>query len=177
MLFSFSVEAKLFSKGKSDFEKAGDLLQFIPVISSYVITFYQGDTQGAKQLTYATFTTAVTTQIIKKTFNYTSWGERPNGGENSFVSGHTSFACSGAAFLTRRYGFGYGINAFVVAATVGASRVSSKKHHIRDVVSGCALSYFVNSFFVDEFKSESEKQAFYPVIGADFIGFQMNQQF
>lgn len=71
-------------------------------------------------------------------------------------------------FLASRYGWEYGLPALAVATTVAVSRVDSKKHHVRDVVAGCALSFIVNEFFV----TKPEDDNVVPVIGPAFIGFR-----
>ena len=51
--------------------------------------------------------------------------ERPNGGDYSFPSGHTSAAFTGAGFIEKRYGLKVGIPAYILASYVGWSRVYS----------------------------------------------------
>lgn len=154
---------------KKSFEEAGDILQYVPTAAGYSLSAFKKDAEGVKQLTRSTLATAVLTAGIKEAVNTTSWGERPNGGQRSFPSGHTSLACSGAAFLNERYGWEYGLPALAIAGTVAASRVESDRHHVRDVVAGCALSFIVNEFFV--IRPEYEKLV--PVIGPKFIGFRL----
>lgn len=152
-----------------DFEGLGDTLQYIPTIAGYTISLFKRDLEGAKQLTRSTIVTGGLTYGLKEATNSTSWGERPNGDSNSFPSGHTSLACSGAAFLNERYGWEYGWPALAIAATVGVSRVESDKHHVRDVLAGCALAFIVNEFFV----IRPEYENIIPVIGPKFIGFRL----
>lgn len=158
------------SSNKSEkFANVGDVLQFVPVAAGYTISLFKQDLEGAKQLTRSTLISAGLTAGIKESTKNTSWGERPNGGDRSFPSGHTSFACSGAAFLHERYGWEYGMPALTVAGLVAASRVSSDKHHVRDVLAGCALSFIVNEFFV----IRPELEHIIPVVGPNFLGFRM----
>lgn len=163
VLLSVNINAK------KSFEEVGDILQYMPTAAGYTASLFKKDPEGARQLTRSTLVTAGLTAGIKEATNNTSWGERPNGGQRSFPSGHTSLACSGAAFLNERYGWEYGLPALAVAGTVAASRVESDKHHVRDVLAGCALSFIVNEFFV----IRPEYERFVPVIGPKFIGFRM----
>lgn len=152
-----------------DFEGLGDALQYVPTIAGYTVSLFKKDLEGAKQLTRSTLVTAGFTEGIKEATKNTAWGERPNGGTKSFPSGHTSLACSGAAFLNERYGWQYGVPALAVAGVVAASRVESDKHHVRDVLAGCALAFIVNEFFV----IRPEYEDLIPVIGPEFIGFRL----
>ena len=58
---------------------------------------------------------------------------------HSFPSGHTSFTFAAATFLQRRYGWKFGVPAYVVSTYVGWGRVYAKKHHWWDVLAGAAI--------------------------------------
>lgn len=132
----------------NDPDKAlGDVFQMLPAVAALGMTLYKHDTEGRGQLLPSLVITATLTEAIKRGFNHTSWGERPNGGPYSFPSGHVSWACAGAAFLQTRYGSEYGVPAYAMAAYAAWSRVEHDKHHWRDVIAGCALGYGVNSVF------------------------------
>jgi membrane-associated phospholipid phosphatase len=64
---------------------------------------------------------------------------RPDGGNKSFPSKHTSDSFAAAATLENRYGWKVGVPAFVVATLVGVSRVEARRHHWYDVVAGAAI--------------------------------------
>ncbi len=57
-------------------------------------------------------------------------------------SRHTSAAFSGAAFYQVRYGWKWGVPAYVLAAYTGASRVYGQKHFVDDVLSGATVGIF-----------------------------------
>ena len=73
--------------------------------------------------------------------------QRPDGGSQSFPSGHSASAFAGAAFLERRYGWSYGAPAYAVATFVAYSRVESKRHWTSDVVAGGAIGIASNLVF------------------------------
>ncbi len=145
--------AQSLPSGDAD-RSAGDLIQLALPAAGLAAAWWQGDSTGAKQWAYTMAATGLSTQVLKQAFNNTALGERPNGGNQSFPSGHTSSACAGAAFIGRRYGWQYGIPAFVPAAFVAYSRVDEGLHHWRDVVAGCALGATL-SYYLTESKQQS----------------------
>ena len=67
---------------------------------------------------------------------------RPNGGEHSFPSGHTSKAFVFAHFMHKEYGeksIWYSVGAYSCATTVGILRVVHNAHWISDVVTGAGI--------------------------------------
>lgn len=119
---------------------AGDVIQLALPLTGAAVALAQNDTEGLKQLAYTVGSTALITEGVKKGFSHTPLGLRPDSSDRySFVSGHTSNACAGAAFIGQRYGWQYGTAAMVPAGYVAWSRVNAKKHHLRDVIAGCAV--------------------------------------
>ena len=59
-----------------------------------------------------------------------------SGRRNSFPSGHTTTAFAGAELVRTEYGWGVGMGAYAVAATVGVMRMYNGKHWLNDVVAG-----------------------------------------
>ena len=110
---------------KSNFEKAGDIIQI---------------TLPA---------TAFTSQLFLDN------KERPNGGDFSFPSGHTSAAFTGAAFIDYKYGLKYGLPAYIFAAFVGWSRVYAKKHDYIDVLGGIIVGVGCVELFTSKTKNYS----------------------
>ena len=76
---------------------------------------------------------------------------RPDGGSQSFPSGHSASAFAGAAFLQRRYGWSYGVPAYAIATFVAYSRVESKRHYTSDVIAGGAIGIASNLVFTHRF--------------------------
>ncbi|MBI5886370.1 MAG: phosphatase PAP2 family protein [Deltaproteobacteria bacterium] len=130
-------------------EKSGDaLVVLIPAIA-YGTTFYLDDDEGRTQFYKSFFTNLAVTQGLKSTIKK----ERPDGSDkSSFPSGHTSIAFQGATFLYKRYGFKYGIPAYIGAAFVGYSRVQADKHYIEDVLAGAAIGTISSLYFTEPYK-------------------------
>ena len=94
----------------------------------------------------------VTTMALK----YTVREKRPDSpARDSFPSGHTSSAFSGAAFIHRRYGFKYALLPYLGALFTGYSRVHAHRHYTRDVVAGALIGMAAGWFLVDPRRSLS----------------------
>ena len=132
------IEKIITGEGRSDTERAGDLLQIM--LPSYGIykTYKIDDKDGRNQLWKSLLSTFTVTYALKYGIDKT----RPNGDCcESFPSGHTSIAFSGATFLDKRYGHKIGIPAYIMASFVGYSRVYAEKHYWEDVFAGAAIGY------------------------------------
>ncbi len=143
------------AQAQSAMEQAGDILQVLIPSAAYTTTFIKKDPEGRKQFYYSFFCTFTITQSLKYSIN----SQRPEGnGGHSFPSGHTSAAFQGATFLQRRYGWGYGLPAYIGAAFVGYSRVEGEldKHYPGDVLAGAALGIISGYYFTESPKSYSK---------------------
>ncbi|MGB5371323.1 MAG: phosphatase PAP2 family protein, partial [Flavobacteriaceae bacterium] len=118
---------------------SGDILQFALPVSAGVISLIKKDYDGTKKLALSYGTTLAFTYTLK----YTVHKQRPEGRYrfDSFPSGHTASAFSGASFIQRRYGWKYGWPAYFLACIVGVSRMEGPDgyHDIIDVVAGAAI--------------------------------------
>ena len=140
LIFCWPIQAK--SDGLETF---GDIAQIaIPAIA-LVASVAKGDYLGAAQLGVTTGVTLGITHGLKIAIDR----KRPNGGGQSFPSGHTAAAFSGAAYLHFRYGWEYGLPAYAVASVVAISRVKADKHHVTDVVGGAAIAIITAYVFTD----------------------------
>jgi len=112
------------------------------------MTFVFDDQKGREYFYKSFFTTVGITYGLKKTVDK----QRPNGDPESFPSGHTSLAFSGASFIQRRYGWKYGTPAYIVASFVGFSSVKSDNHYPEDVLAGAALGVACTYLFTKPYK-------------------------
>lgn len=124
-------------------EEAGDILQYAIPATAYGLTFHFHDRKGRHQLYKSLLTNLAITGVIKTSMHKL----RPNGGDHSFPSGHTSAAFSGASFIQHRYGWKYGIPAYIGASFVGFSRVESFNHFPSDVMAGAAIGIISSCLF------------------------------
>ncbi len=154
-------------------QTAGDILQFVPALTGLGLTYFypadadrsarieagttsdpsdrnlayraifDRDATGRLQLLESGALTGATTLILKAAVDK----KRPNGHAHSFPSGHTSDAAFGAAFLQRRYGWWYGVPAFMLTGFVGWSRVESGEHFAEDVIAGAGIGIVSSLIF------------------------------
>lgn len=147
---------------KSTTETLGDVGQMAIPAAGLVAAGLHRDKKGVVQLAEALGTTMAVVYILKPAIDRT----RPNGGSQSFPSGHAASAFAGAAFLQLRYGWAYGIPATAAAVFVGYSRVESKEHWTSDVIAGGAIGVAANLVFTRRYR----KLAVAPVAGPQTLG-------
>jgi membrane-associated phospholipid phosphatase len=101
------------------------------------------DGEGALQLAESGVLTLGVTFGLK----YAVHAQRPGGGSHSFPSGHTAASFFPAEFLRKRYGWKFGLPAYILASSVAYSRVESREHYLRDVAAGAAIG-MVSSYML-----------------------------
>lgn len=117
-------------------ETSGDVLVFVTPVAGLATTLIMKDYQGLKQAAFSGATALAATYALK----YIVRKERPDKSDKlSFPSSHTMVAFTGAAFIQRRYGWKYGIPAYLVSTYVAWSRVYADKHDWWDVAAGAAI--------------------------------------
>ena len=113
-----------------------DVLCFLPDATALGLAIAKHDTEGMKQLGLSTATCLAVNYglelCIKK--------ERPDGtGSHAFPSTHTAVAFNGSTFLMKRYGWKWGVPAYVVSTFVAWGRVKTDRHDWWDVLGGAAI--------------------------------------
>lgn len=129
---------------------AGDILLFtMPAMALGSTFIWQDGQKGTYQFSKALAGTLAVTYGLKLAINK----ERPNGeNNNSFPSGHTSVAFTSAAFVQKRYGWEYGIPAYLLAGYVGYTRIEANKHDAVDVVAGAAIGIGMGYLFTKRYE-------------------------
>jgi membrane-associated phospholipid phosphatase len=123
--------------------RAGDVGAILLPVGSAAGALVAKDHKGLAQLAESYASAMAVVYVLKPLVDRT----RPDGGHQSFPSGHTASAFAGAAFLQMRYGWAFGLPAYAVASYVGYSRVEAKRHYTSDVVAGAAIGIGTNFLF------------------------------
>src|SRR5436190_23845504 len=89
-------------------ETAGDVLQYVLPAAAAGMTLAYRDGEGALQFGESAATTLAATYGLKYAINE----KRPNGGHQSFPSGHSSISFTSAEFIRKRYGWEYGLPSY-----------------------------------------------------------------
>ncbi len=159
--------------GSDAVETAGDVGRVLIPAAAAGVTLVKKDWEGGKQLFFSLLAAAAATEGLKAVVHE----RRPNGGDQSFPSGHASISFAGATFLQKRYGWRYGIPAFLAAAFVGYSRVESDEHWTKDVLGGAAIGIASGWIFTSRFQAEPGKAFLLPAVGKKYAGIILGMSF
>ncbi len=145
--FAYLFDA-CFAEASDAIQSAGDVLQFVLPATAAGLTLGYKDGKGALQFGES----AALTLGVTYTLKYTVDEKRPNGGSQSFPSGHSSISFCSAEFMRKRYGWEYGIPAYAVASFVAYSRVESREHYPHDVIAGASIGIVSSYIFTRPYK-------------------------
>lgn len=117
-------------------ERSTDVLSVLPSATGLVKAFVEHDRRGMVQFALSTGTTLAVNYGLELAVRK----DRPDGsGHHAMPSTHTAVAFDGASFLMRRYGWKWGVPAYVVSSYVAWGRVYSQRHDWWDVLGGAAI--------------------------------------
>jgi len=172
--FLFSNAQKLeVSSSRKAVRKSGDIMAAVTPLACMTSVLVLQDWQGLKQGAFA----AATTLGISYGLKYLVDKERPDkSDDHSFPSLHTSISFTGAAFIQKRYGWKWGVPAYLVSTYVGWSRVYGKKHDWWDVAAGAALGVGSAYLFTRPFAKKTNL-SLSPVAGDGHYGFHASLTF
>lgn len=152
---------------------SGDVGAVLLPVAGLTAILINKDWQGLKQGALAGVTTLGVTYALK----YIVKKDRPDHSDNhSFPSMHTSVSFAAASFIQRRYGWKWGIPAYVVSIYVGWSRVYGKKHDWWDVAAGAAIGVGSSYIFTRPFARQHDL-TIAPVAGDGHCGVYASLKF
>ena len=166
MIPALLLPGRVFAKSKV--EATGDILQYAIPAAALTSTYLVHDEDARPQFYKAFAANLALTYALKGVTGKT----RPNGGDYSFPSGHTSAAFQGASFIHKRYGFLKSLPAYLGATFVGYSRVNSDNHFTEDVFAGGALGIACSFFFTDR----RPELSITPILERGVYGFQIEKR-
>ncbi len=154
-IFLLSQAAMANKKTLEHMGDAGLILMPIAVLGS---TVWHRDETGFFQYA-ASFGLGTATTLALK---YTVRRERPNEHDKeSFPSAHAEISFVSATFMQRRYGWNYGIPAYLAASFVGYTRIATKWHWTTDVLAGAAIGIGSGLLFTRPYKNKVTVSPFF----------------
>lgn len=153
-------------------ESAGHIIHLaLPVVTG-LTTVFLGDEEGSWQFVKSFGANLAATYTLKYAFDK----RRPEGAIDgmAFPSGHTSVAFQSASFIQRRYGWEYGIPAYVLAGFVGYSRIEglNDRHDGWDVLGGIVIGIGSTYLFTTPYQKRHMDLTFHRQDGYYAIGFR-----
>lgn len=152
---NLSPEAFHRTKAQKGVKISTDVLAVALPVSALAGTLYLRDWKGLLQGVETAAATAAVTYILK----YTVKEKRPDGSDyHSFPSGHTAVTFATASYLMERYGWEFGVPAYILSTYVAWGRVFSKKHYWYDVVVGAGIGTASAYIFTKPWTKKHELQ-------------------
>jgi membrane-associated phospholipid phosphatase len=146
VILLFFLKGSLFAL---DFETAKDVATLsAPPLFAGLITLVKSDKEGSIQLAESFFSAEIITAGLKNLIVE----KRPNGGDQSFPSGHATSAFSAAAFMHKRYGWRYGLPFYVAAGLISADKLLSNQHYVQDILAGAVIGIGAAQYFTRTFR-------------------------
>jgi membrane-associated phospholipid phosphatase len=162
----FGLMAGIDVQANDRIELAGNVLVFALPIAAAGLTLGFKDWQGTLEFGESAALAMGTTFALKYTIDKT----RPNGNNHSFPSGHATITFSSAEFMRKRYGWEYGLPAYVLATFVAYSRVEAGQHYTMDVVGGAAIGIVSSYLITHPYKGWTIQ----PEAGYSYYGIRLN---
>lgn len=138
---NLAIKDGLYEASKGVKLRFDDYVQYVPVALYLTLDFAGlkakhsfGERVAVAAVTYIAVTG------ISQSVKYLVREPRPDtGARNSFPSGHTTTAFAGAELVRSEYGWGAGMGAYALAATVGFMRMYNNRHWFNDVLAGAGV--------------------------------------
>ena len=169
ILFSLAVVFSFFAKAQDGAIKtSGDILLFAMPAAALGTTLIIGDKKGTWQFVKGFALNGALTVGLKSVISK----ERPDMSDNnSFPSGHTSTTFQSASFIQKRYGWKYGIPAYILSSYTGFSRIQADKHDIVDCLFGALIGAGSSYLFTTPYQAEHMELTFSKSQGSYLLGY------
>ncbi len=174
--FLFSILLALMSSDasraqSSTIERIGDVSSVLLPVLGAGPSFLTGTEDHYRDFwssSVAYGSTMWTTYMMKLSTQQT----RPDSSDaQSFPSGHTCSAFSGATLIQMKYGSRYGIPAYLLAGFVGYSRVYADRHYVRDALVGALVGTSLTYLVYDRW---TRPWRLTPEVGTTSLGFRFH---
>jgi hypothetical protein len=140
----------------------------LPVAAGGITLLHDWDWTGVAQLSIDTGLTVGTALILKQIVKE----ERPDGSNmQSFPSETAAVAFAPAAYLWDRYGWQYGVPAYLAAGYAGYSVINAKEHHWWDVAASAGIAWGYSRIFTTEWHHRRWYGSVYASSQGGFVSF------
>lgn len=119
-----------------DHTRAGDVLENALPAGVAAMELWRGDRDGLWQFGASFAVTVLAAKGLKKSID----ARRPDGGPESFPSGHAARAFAAATYVHRRHGWESAWPWYAAGAYVGWTRVHADRHRWGDIAGSLALA-------------------------------------
>tara|TARA_R110001592_G_scaffold140977_1_gene362172 strand:- start:1114 stop:1674 length:561 start_codon:yes stop_codon:yes gene_type:complete len=167
VLFILVTTSVFYGQNKT-IQTSGDVLLFALPATALTGSLIAGDSEGTWQFAKG----FALNQAITVGLKYATDKKRPyNNGDRAFPSGHTSTTFQSAAFIQKRYGWSYGIPAYILAGYTGYSRIEAQKHDGWDVLAGAVVGIGSAYIFTTPYQREHMQLSFASDADSYSLGF------
>jgi len=179
-------------EGSAEVTHVDDVLQYSLIPALFVLDALDKEKHHPiDQFFLMSISSGLTALQVRKLKSYLK-KERPDGGNNSFPSGHTALAFIGAQMIYKEFKDSNPLIAYsgyATASTVGILRMVNNRHWFCDIVAGAGIAmlstelaywiYFpVRNFIADEMNLLLDNYFIVtPVFNTDHVGLQVNLYF
>ncbi|GAB7141088.1 phosphatase PAP2 family protein [Deferribacterales bacterium RsTz2092] len=136
-----------------DTRRMGDYFQMMVPSYALGLAVSEDGWTATKQLGLSMGSMQLSVMALKYTINEKRPDYVEGDRKDSFPSGHTAMAFSGATFVHKRYGLKRAAIPYLMATYTGYSRVATDKHYIHDVIAGAMIASFWTWLFVDKIEN------------------------
>ena len=146
----------------NDLTTTGDILAVALPLAAFGGTYLYDDPEGRSQFLKSIITSTTTVYLMKEAISKIRPGDWSELEGKSYPSGHSQAVFSGASFIYTRYGWKWGVPAYLLAALGAYSRVDAQAHYLDDVTIGASIAMLTNWYFTTSY---AEQVGITPILG------------
>lgn len=179
MLFGLAVAACSFAPSATafDYDTSGKAVAYAMPALAVGVTIYHKDWDGLLKLSVTTALTYGTAyglkQLVKSCRPYMKPCVHGGPGWDSFPSTTAAIASAPSSFLWNRYGWEWGLPAFVISKYPSWALQKSRKNKLVDGLASTAISWGFNTLLIDRYRkpwNQYAERGFYSGLDGDTGG-------